>query len=255
MRKHNRCIEIKSELQHIAPPDQYKPQKPSELIGPARALAEMLLAHAQKIQRNGSTYKKLLFGQWGNGKSRIASMLSRTLAANPIDIEKINGRNLTIDVVREWQQNCAYGSLFGGWKVKWIEEVDLVPPIAQDLLLTYLDDLPPRTAVIATSNRDMRTLSDRFDTRFAPIEVKSPTDSEIADFLVKQWRVPRKAADFIAIGACGNVRDAFLRTANFLILGDVTERPKPSPNFLAKSKTAVARAAWQNSRNGNSTSM
>ena len=67
-----------------------------------------------------------------------------------------------------------------------------------------LDDLPPRTAVIATSNRDMRALSDRFDTRFAPIEIKSPTDTEIADFLVKQWRVPRKAADFIAIGACGN---------------------------------------------------
>ena len=56
---------------------------------------------------------------------------------------------------------------------------------------------------------------------------------------------------FIAIGACGNVRDAFLRAANFLVLGDVTERPKPSPNFIAKSKTAVARAAWQNSRNGN----
>jgi hypothetical protein len=149
MKKRNRRIEIKSELQHIAPPDQYKPQKPSELIGPARALGEMLLAHAQKIQRNGSTYKKLLFGQWGNGKSRIASMLGRTLAANPIDIEKINGRNLTIDVVREWQQNCAYGSVFGGWKVKWIEEVDLTPPIAQDLLLTYLDDLPAQTAVIA----------------------------------------------------------------------------------------------------------
>src|SRR5436305_1693115 len=115
-------------------------RKPSELIGPARAVAKMLLAHAQKIQRNGSTYKKLLFGQWGNGKSRIASMLARTLAANPIDIEKINGRNLTIDVVREWQQNCAYGSLFGGWKAKCIEEVDLTPPMPQDLLLPYPDD-------------------------------------------------------------------------------------------------------------------
>jgi len=99
------------------------------------------------------------------------------------------------------------------------------------LLLTYLDDLPAQTAAIATSNRDMRALSDRFDTRFTPIEVKSPTDSEIADFLVKQWCVPRKAADFIAIGACGNVRDAFLRAANFLILGDVTERPEAKPQF------------------------
>ena len=92
-----------------------------------------------------------------------------------------------------------------------------------------------------------------------PLTLSQPMSAQVCRMqreipvLPRLTGVPRKAADFIAIGACGNVRDALLRAANFLILGDVTERPKPSPNFIAKSKTTVARAAWQNSRNGKPT--
>jgi hypothetical protein len=68
----------------------------------------------------------------------------------------------------------------------------------------------------------------------------------ITDFLVRRWKVPRKAAAFIAIGACGNVRDAFARANNYLIFGDVIERPiRPAASDLEnKAQLAIARRTW-----------
>lgn len=228
---------------------EYTPQKPADLIGAeTRALAKSLLGHALKIsgKPNASRWKLVLSGPWGNGKTTISNMIAAQLAAGAIDIEKINGRKITIETVRDWQQGAFYGSLFGGWKVKQIEEVDLVPTVAQELMLTYLDDLPMGTAVIASSNKNTETLTERFDTRLAPIQVGVPTSEEIAKFLVKNWKLPPAAANFIAVGCCGNVRDALLRAGTFLITGKVEERARPPANFAAKTRTAVARAEWQN---------
>lgn len=80
----------------------------------------------------------------------------------------------------------------------------------------------------------MSTRSDRFATRFGPIKVDCPTSEEISEFLARGWRLPRKAAEFIALGCCGNVRDALLRAANYLIVGEIVERPKRAPSFEAR---------------------
>ena len=110
-------------------PDQYTPERPTDLIGEACSIAARLLKSSWGEAGN---IKLLLFGAPGCGKTSIVRMLYRELAAHKIDIEKINGRNLTIDVVREWERNTCYASLFGGWKIKHIEEVDLVAQVAQD---------------------------------------------------------------------------------------------------------------------------
>jgi len=225
-------------------PDLYKPTKPNELIGPAAGIASAMMKHVRTLS-DEACVRQVYFGDYGCGKTRIALMIARALTTTAIAIEGLSGKNVTIELVREWQRDTAYASLFGGWKVKLISETDLIPPAAQELMLTYLDELPAMTAVIGTSNATMETLSERFATRLGPIKVDSPSSDEIADFLVRKWKVPRKAAAFIAIGACGNVRDALVRANNYLIFGDVIERPnRPAASDLKnKAQLEVARQA------------
>lgn len=232
----------------LLPPDQYTPAAPRDLIGPARSIAGDLLRHTADLKRSAhGQLKLLLYGPWGDGKSTIAALISRALTAHPIDVEKINGRNVSIELVREWQRNTFYGSLFGGWKVKFIEETDLIPLLAQDLMLTFLDDLPPRNAIIGTSNLNLETLGERFQTRFRLVKVEGPGAGELSRFL-QSWPIPKATADFIALGAAGNVRAALLDAADYLTFGEIRHRPKPP--VVVKDAAASARAlkAWDTMR-------
>ena len=226
-------------------PNEYRPASPHELIGPARSIAVALLAHAAEIRERPSAQLKMIFhGIFGAGKTTIAEMLAHALAAGAIDVEKINGRNLTIEVVRQWQQSSCYSSLFGGWKVKLIEEADLVPQLAQDLMLTYLDELPPHNAVIGSSNLDLATLTERFQTRFELVHVDAPSSEQLARWLVRHWQVPLATADFIAFGSCGNVRAALLDAKNFKTFGSVRRRPKAPVVVVDPAKSEAAKRAW-----------
>src|ERR1700680_3843586 len=165
-------------------PDQFVPLRPRDLIGPARKVGAKLFARAHRLHPR-SNWKLLLYGSPGAGKSSIVRMIWPILGSG-FDIDKVNGRNVSTDLVREWQRNICFRSLFGGWKIKHIEEVDLVPQVAQDLMLTFLDDLPDRNAIICTSNLSLETLTERFQTRFELVRVKPPLDAELAYWLLKR---------------------------------------------------------------------
>jgi putative ATPase len=236
------------ESQRRAAPDCYEPETPGELIGAARDIATAILGEIEKTKRQARTFKFLAYGQPGSGKTSIAKMIAREIAANRIDIEAVNGRNLDSETVREWQRNSAYGSLFGGWKVKLINEADLIPAPAQDLMLTYLDDLPPRNAVIATSNRNVTALTERFQTRFRLVKIAGPTCDELARWLIKRWKLPKQAAHFIALGAGGNVRMALLDSSDYLTFGKSERRPKAPPIVKDVLKSDAAKRAWETMR-------
>ena len=231
-------------------PDQYKPVTPAGLIGSPAESAASLMRHTLNLKHQLEPKLKLmLYGVPGCGKTTIADMLAKALAAHAVDIESINGRNLTIDTVREWQFQSRYASLFGGWKVKVINEADLVPAAAQDLMLSYLDEMPAHTAVIATSNATMETLSERFSTRFGPVRIEPPTEEQIVDFLRRFWKLPKSQAAFIAQGSNGNVRDALLRAANYLIFGIAEARPpRPAAPAVSRSGSEAALKAWETRR-------
>ena len=139
-------------------PDQFVPLTPRDLIGPAGNVGANLLARTRRLQTT-CNWKLLLYGSPGVGKTSIVRMILPVLGTG-FDIEKVNGRNVSTDLVREWQRNACFRSLFGGWKIKHIEEVDLVPQVAQDLMLTFLDDLPDRNAVICTSKLSLETMTE-----------------------------------------------------------------------------------------------
>jgi replication-associated recombination protein RarA len=225
--------------------DNYEPRAPRDLIGHARAVAEALL---KDVTRRRGNLKLLFHGAPGNGKTSIANIIARAIAAHKIDIESLNGRNVTIELIRQWQLDVHYGSLFGGWKVKVINEVDLVAPVAQDLMLTYLDELPPQTAVIAASNQNVAALTERFQTRFRLIEVRSPRTCDVSRFL-QRWRVPKRQADFIAGCAAGNVRAALLDASDFLTFGECN-KPRPKTPVVLKDpvRQEASKRAWQTMR-------
>jgi replication-associated recombination protein RarA len=227
-------------------PDQFIPLTSRDLIGPARKVGAKLFARARRLHP-ACNWKLLLYGPWGTGKTAIVRMILPVLGSG-FDIEKVNGRNVSTDVVREWQRNACFRSLFGGWKIKHIDEVDLVPLVAQDLMLTFLDDLPDRSAVICTSNLSLETLTERFQTRFELVRVNGPTDAELAKWLQKRWTIPQPISDFIALGAGGNVRQALLDATSFLTLGHFDERPKPPAVVKDPAATARALKAWETMR-------
>ena len=207
-------------------PSAFKPETPKDLLGKAGDIATAILATTTKIKHDPTALFKALFhGGPGTGKTTIANMVAACLVTSKWDLESINGRNLTIEVVRDWQKNACYGSLFGGgWKVKVINECDLVPVAAQDLMLTYLDELPPKTAVIGTSNEDIAQLTARFQSRFQCIRIPSPTGAEIAAWLKKRFQVAKHGADWIGETCCGNIRQALLDASSLMMTGALPEK-------------------------------
>lgn len=188
---------------------QHQPKNTMELIGPAGRLAARLLPTLRQ-QRN---IKLLFCGPPGVGKTTLAETIAFALCGNKFGLESENGRNVTIHVVRDWMADVGTSSLFGsGWKVKLVNEVDVMPRDAQDALLSFLDELPPRRAFIATSNLQLDALTERFRTRLQRIEVGAPAPAEIAEFLSARC-LPKEVASHFAELCAGNVRAACLDSA------------------------------------------
>ena len=73
-----------------------------------------------------------------------------------------------------------------------MNELDRCSKEAQDLLLTYLDRLPPGRALLGTSNLQLDLLTERFQTRFQAVKLLPPDTEELAVFLAARiapgWR-------------------------------------------------------------------
>jgi DNA polymerase III delta prime subunit len=108
------------------------------------------------------------------------------------------------EVVRRWTEESRY--VASRYQVVIVNEIDTVTTAAQDLMLSYLDGLGGRRAVIGTSNLNLSDLTPRFQSRFQQIQVKSPITSEIEAFL--QSFGLNGAAKAIAEKCAGDVRAA-----------------------------------------------
>ena len=190
-------------------PMNWRPQSADDLIGQARDICVAQVAKARRL-RDGrkAACKLLLYGPPGVGKTTVAELVARELTGTPLGVESYNGKEVTVDAVRGWMETLPYGSLFSHWSVKIINELDRCTKDSQDILLSYLDRLPPGKALIGTSNLQLDLLTERFQTRFQSIKIATPTTDEIAEFLCAHWRVPRDVAARVAVGSGGCVRAA-----------------------------------------------
>lgn len=121
-------------------PMNWRPQTAEDLIGQAGLVARAQCRKAERLTAEAAaTMKLLLYGPPGVGKTSVVELVALQLAGTPLAIEDYNGREVTVDVVRQWMTQLPYGSLFGDWSVKVVNELDRCSREAQDLLLTYLD--------------------------------------------------------------------------------------------------------------------
>ena len=195
----------------------WRPGAAEDLIGQARRVALAQVSKAQRMKDDPSaTMKLLLYGPPGVGKTSVVELVALQLAGTPLSIEDYNGREVSVDLVREWMKQLPYGSLFGAWTVKIVNELDRCSREAQDLLLTYLDRLPPGRAFLGTSNLQLDLLTERFQTRFQAIKLLPPTTEELAAFLTAHWSVPPVTANQIAVGSGGCVRAALADLESYL---------------------------------------
>lgn len=181
---------------------QSGPRKPSDLCGPAAVIARIQCAKADR-NTDGRPVKLLLHGEPGCGKSAICKLTAEALTPQFIT-ERVSGQQLTADGVREWIDHARY--IPTAWIVRIVEEVDLISPQAEALLLQYLDLLPKQTALLCTSNKAMGDLGNRFQSRFQVLEVERPTPDEVAAYLINLWPDDFLEIRDIAAAQNGDVR-------------------------------------------------
>ena len=191
------------------PPTCFVPSCPADFVGQAGKVAEVLLRKAERLRTNPDQPLKLLIsGAPGIGKTSLVNLIARTLAHHPAAIEDVNGREVGLELARDWTRHLGYGSIFGSWSIKVVNELDRCSKDAQDLLLTYLDRMKPGQAFLGTTNLDLGSLTERFQTRFHSVRLQAPENEVLAAFLARRWAAPIGITRQIAEGSQGNVRAA-----------------------------------------------
>jgi chromosomal replication initiation ATPase DnaA len=172
------------------------------LIGPA---ASVLGAVRELPKKNpDSPIVVLCDGNPGVGKSHLLDMFALELTKSRFAVEHINGQSLGIEVVREWRERAAYGNLFSDWTVKRIDEIDEASGSAVNELLSYLDYLPARHAVLASTNNYAKLRANtkgRLETRFVRFNVGAPSVDDAFGFLKHYRQLSATVAKSIALGA------------------------------------------------------
>ena len=159
--------------------------------------------------------RRIIFtGPPGVAKTDLARSLALVIAGHPLNVEFRMGTQVNVEVVRDWLRAAPYAPLFGDFFVKIIDELDTVPTTAITELRQYLDDLPRRVVLFATSNKAAKELPEPLQTRFMVYKFQGVQTSQVAAFLVTRFpEIPPAVLTDIATQTGGNVRAALTDAA------------------------------------------
>jgi len=216
----------------------WTPGRAEDLIGPAYRAALILdQVAADAVALGYPPIKILINGNPGMAKSALARYLRKLLRCDKWSTSTYSGTQIKVETIEHIAQSLRMTNLFAGYRFLCIEEADRIPPAAQVRLLLLLDELPPQTAVVCTSNCQLTDFENRFHTRFKPLELsgkdragQSVPQSSIDEIATYLRRFPISETDIqhIATFCCGNLRSALLDVENALQTDAVIQRLSPT---------------------------
>ena len=204
---------------------QSEPSQPSELIGSdIQCIASALWQSADDVLSGEEDYPLaiVLTGAPGVGETTLANMLAVKLTGSNYAVTTENGKEVGVHRVREVMDTMHNSTLFSvtGHQAWIINEGDKITDDGQVAFLSLLDACPANYHIILTSNEDLESWSERFQTRFEVYNIPSPDDEEIARGLEDRLRpdsmtpqveaVWSQVAETASDGCGGNVRQAIM---------------------------------------------
>jgi hypothetical protein len=153
-------------------PAKYRPQTLKQVRGQTEAVAALTaFVNATRPPRIAAGSAVFLFyGPSGVGKTSAAWALAFDLGCDPDDpymsgVNELPSGSQDGAAVEQLLRQLITRPLFGsGWKVVIVNEADRMTPQAETIWLDGLENLPPRTVVVFTTN-DVSRLASRFVSR------------------------------------------------------------------------------------------
>ena len=198
----------------------------AELIGQAHiveTLSSAVSAAASGEESQEMTHAWIFTGPPGSGRSSAAIAFAQALVcksngcglcndcitaksgAHPdVEILRSEGLSIKIDEVRELLTRTAWAPSMGGWRVVVMEDADRLTESAANALLKAIEEPGLRTVWLLCAP----TLHDLLPTirsRCRHIQLHTPSNNEVAQFLVAKHQIAPKMADFAARVSQGHI--------------------------------------------------
>jgi DNA polymerase-3 subunit delta' len=200
----------------------------SGLIGQTQAITalERALNTAQESNGQEMTHAWLFTGPPGSGRSNIAKAFTAalickeggcgacsdcvtTLAGTHPDVElvDVNGLSIKIDEIREIVTRSSWGASISKWRVVVIEDCDRMTEAAANALLKALEE-PGASAIWLLCAPTLHDVLPTIRSRCRHVNLKTPTSSEIANYLVSDFGAKKEEAQLAAEISQGHIGKA-----------------------------------------------
>ena len=197
-----------------------------ELVGQSHIVSSLM--DAVRASRNGEetqemTHAWLFTGPPGSGRSSAAVAFAAALicpeggcgtcidcrtakAGGHADVEvlRTEGLSIKVDEVRELLQRVAWAPSVGGWRVVVMEDADRLTESAANALLKAIEEPGARTVWLLCAP----TLFDVLPTirsRARHLQLRTPSNSEVAEVLVRRDGISPAMADFASRVSQGHI--------------------------------------------------
>ena len=200
----------------------------SGLIGQEQAIAA--LERALKPAPDGSgqemTHAWLFTGPPGSGRSNIAKAFAAALICKAsgcgectdcntalagthpdIELVDVNGLSIKIDEIREIVTRSSWGASVSKWRVVVIEDCDRMTEAAANALLKALEE-PGASTIWLLCAPTLHDVLPTIRSRCRHINLRTPTKSEISDYLMSNFDVSNQEAELAAEISQGHVGKA-----------------------------------------------
>jgi hypothetical protein len=234
--------------------ERYRPSTLSEIVGQGSAVFQL-----ESFLDAPHSTAFLFEGESGVGKTSAARALANDLGVD-LDwgfemIESARGDMEAVDRALKMLRHVAPGS---GFKMVIVDEADLMTPRASHLWLSALENLPPKSVVVFTTNRPS-FFPDRFLDRCERIRFESDgaTLRQDAQILIDTiWRKETGMDDAPSVGDLPNLVDSrgvisfrravlaldpMIRAKRRGETSPVSTLPFPAPKPATTAKVAPAR--------------